>query len=93
MSYLDPATLVLVIAVTIILVLIQVLLEMRKRPREPKTVTRTLLQCMKCGERIETNYEPGDFIGLIKGKCRKCGGPTKIIGIYTINLEQKQGKP
>ncbi len=89
MNEFDTNLLIMVIILTVIILVIQLLLETRKKPREPKTITRTLLKCTSCGETIETNYEPGDFIGLIKGQCRKCGAPLKITAVYDIEITEK----
>ncbi|MEM4481153.1 MAG: hypothetical protein QXK88_02295 [Desulfurococcaceae archaeon] len=56
----------------------------RKRPRKTAYVVRELLVCMSCNYRVERDFEPGDFIGLIKGKCPSCGGDLKLRGIYSI---------
>ncbi len=83
-------------AITLLLVLVaialvaQLLLESRaKKKREPKYATKTLLKCTKCGYTIETDYEPGDFVGLIKRRCPKCGEPMIVYGIYDIEIKEK----
>lgn len=55
-----------------------------RRPRRSIHVVRELLVCTKCNYRVEKDFEPGDFIGLIKGKCPSCNGELKIKGIYAI---------
>ncbi len=60
------------------------LLETSRRPKEPETETKELLKCIKCGYTIEKEYSVGDFIGLVKDKCPKCGSPLKIIAIYDV---------
>ncbi len=59
-------------------------METRKKPKKPEYITKELLVCTKCGYQLETEYEPGDFIGMIKHKCPKCGAPMKIKAIYAI---------
>lgn len=89
MNGIDYNLIVIIVLFTVTILFIQLLLETRKKPREPKTVTRTLLKCTKCGETEETNYEPGDFIGLIKGQCRKCSAPLKVTAIYNMEISEK----
>lgn len=50
-------------------------------------VTRELLVCTKCNYRVEKDYEAGDFVGLLKGTCPKCGGSMKIRGIYAVEKQ------
>ncbi len=89
MNGIDYNLIVIIVLLTVTILFIQLLLETRKKPKEPKTVTRTLLKCTSCGETIETNYEPGDFIGLIKGKCKKCNSPLKVTAIYDVEISEK----
>jgi len=89
MNGIDYNLIVIIVLLTVTILFIQLLLETRKKPREPKTVTRTLLKCTSCGETIETNYEPGDFIGLIKGQCKKCNSPLRVTAIYDVEIPEK----
>lgn len=61
-----------------------------RRPRRSIYIVRELLECTRCKLTIERESEPGDFIGLIKGKCPSCNGDMKIKGIYAI--EKKSSK-
>ncbi len=85
----DNNMLVLLITAVTIALIMQLFLEAKTRRKEPKTITKTVLKCTKCGYTMETNYEPGDFITLIKGKCPKCGAPMQVYGIFDIELEEK----
>ncbi len=89
MNGIDYNLIVIIVLLTVTILFIQLLLETRRKPREPKTVTRTLLKCTACRETIETNYEPGDFIGLIKGQCKKCNSPLKVTAIYDVEIPEK----
>jgi hypothetical protein len=33
---------------------------------------------------VEKEFEPGDFIGMVKGKCPKCDGPMIVKAIYDV---------
>ncbi len=85
----DYTFIIVLVTLAVLAVLLQTYLEIKKRPKEPKTITRTLLKCIKCNYREEANYEVGDFIGLLKKKCSKCGQPMKIIAIYSIEIKEK----
>ncbi len=56
----------LLIAIAVALT-IYFLLETTTKPKEPETETKELLTCPKCGYSVEKTFEPGDFIGMIKG--------------------------
>ncbi len=86
----DYTFIVLFAVMIIVAVLLQIYMEMKKKPKEPKTIVKTLLECTKCRKREETNYETGDVIGVLKKKCSKCGNPMKIIGIYSIEIKEKR---
>lgn len=83
---LDPNTLynILMLAIVVALIVYLYLESRPKKPQREEYVTRVLLKCTSCGYRIERDFEAGDFIGLEKGKCPKCGGATKITGIYAV---------
>lgn len=65
---------------------------MLKKPKKPEYITRELVQCEKCGYREEKDYRLGDYVGLEYGKCPKCGGPTRVAGIYSVE-KKKAFKP
>lgn len=78
----------LVLLVLLLLMLIYLVYESySKRLRKPIYAIRELLVCNKCNYRIEKDFEPGDFIGLIKGKCPRCGGELKLRGIYAVEQQ------
>ncbi|MEM4717732.1 MAG: hypothetical protein QXE81_03105 [Desulfurococcaceae archaeon] len=56
----------------------------RRRPRRTLYIVRESLKCTKCGLIVEREFEPGDFIGIIKGKCPTCGGDLKVKSIYAV---------
>lgn len=56
----------------------------KKREESTKYVTREVLICLNCNYKVEKDFEPGDFIGLVKGKCPRCGGGMKIKGIFSV---------
>jgi len=56
----------------------------KKREESTKYVTRELLMCLNCNYRVEQDFEPGDFIGLVKGRCPNCGGLMKIKAIFSV---------
>ncbi|MEM1695667.1 MAG: hypothetical protein QXS14_01795 [Desulfurococcaceae archaeon] len=59
-----------------------------RRRRRPEYMIRELLVCVNCNYRVEKDHEAGDFIGLIKDTCPKCGGDLKIRGIYAVEKKQ-----
>jgi len=59
-----------------------------RRPKKTEKIIRERLVCTKCGYVVEREFEPGDFIGLVKGKCPSCGGDLKIKAIYAIEKEK-----
>ncbi|ABN69994.1 hypothetical protein Smar_0894 [Staphylothermus marinus F1] len=67
-----------------IIMAIYLYMEARRKPKKPEYKTIEILECTKCGYKIEKEYEPGDFIGMIKGKCPKCNSPMKIKAIYAV---------
>jgi rRNA maturation endonuclease Nob1 len=83
MSYLDPYTVFTIILVIILIV--YMFMETKRKPARIEYVTRELLVCYSCGFQVERDHEPGDFIGLVKGKCPRCGGDLKIKGIYSVD--------
>ncbi|WP_440060126.1 hypothetical protein ACSU1N_02965 [Thermogladius sp. 4427co] len=80
---LDPYTIFTIIL--IVLLVIYMFLETRRKPARAEYTTRVLLQCPTCGFQLEKDYEPGDMIGLKKGKCPRCGGDLKIRGVYSVS--------
>ncbi|MGC8983087.1 MAG: hypothetical protein ACP5KA_04975 [Desulfurococcaceae archaeon] len=75
-----------IIAILLALILIYYLYNAlrTRRKRKPEYAIREVLACMQCNYKLERDYEAGDFIGLLKGKCPKCGGQMKIRGIYAV---------
>ncbi len=85
-------TIIYTLIITTIVMVIYLYIELRKKPQKPEYDTKTLLKCPKCGYQIEKNYELGEFIGMIKGKCPKCNTPMKIIAIYAVEKTLKPRK-
>ncbi|MEM0355530.1 MAG: hypothetical protein QXO78_02125 [Desulfurococcaceae archaeon] len=80
----DNNTIIMIILFAILLI-ITVISEFRKRSRLVEYVTRELVECSICKYSYEEEYEPGDFISMIKGTCPKCGkGVLKIRAIYSV---------
>jgi hypothetical protein len=52
----------------------------------------TLLACHSCDSTGEREFQKGDFVGKVLGKCAKCKGEQYIRAIYAID-EKKTGKP
>ncbi len=59
---------------------------LKRRKKEPTYVTREVLMCLNCKYVVEKDFEPGDFIGLIRESCPRCGGKMKIKGIYSVEV-------
>lgn len=78
--------------VSAIVITVYFFMESIRKPGEPETETRELLVCGKCDYKVETRFEPGDFIGMIKGECPKCGSHLKIKAIYDVVKEEKNLK-
>lgn len=79
----------MLIFIILIFVLVYMALESRvRKQRKQEFITLEFLTCIKCGYNVEKNFEPGDFIGLIKGKCPKCGGDLKVKGIYAVEKDK-----
>ncbi|MEM0378862.1 MAG: hypothetical protein QXP68_07360 [Thermosphaera sp.] len=76
------------IAITILLIAYLILDTFMRKPKKKEYVTRELLKCAKCGLQVEREFEPGDFIGLAKDKCPKCGGELRVEGIYSVEKEK-----
>lgn len=75
----------LVLLVLLIVFIAYFYFEVRsRREKREESVTRVLLQCVNCGFKLERDFEAGDYIGLERGKCPKCGGTLKIRGIYAV---------
>jgi len=84
---LDPSTVIAVILAIVLALLVTMVRELRRKPRKPEYETVELLECSKCGYKVELLFEPGDFISMNKGKCPKCNTPLRITAIY--NVEKK----
>ena len=85
-------TIIYTLIITTIVMVIYLYMELRKKLQKPEYDTKTLLKCPKCGYQIEKNYELGEFIGMVKGKCSKCNTPMKIIAIYVVEKTLKPRK-
>ncbi|MEM0002441.1 MAG: hypothetical protein QXS24_01520 [Desulfurococcaceae archaeon] len=75
----------IILLVLLILIMIYLVYDSYiKKPRKKTYVVRELLTCTKCKFNVERDFEPGDFIGIIKGKCPSCGGDLKLKAIYAV---------
>lgn len=79
-----PDYIVVIGVIVAIILLLYLFLETRRKPRRKEYITKELLVCTKCEFQLETNYEPGDFISMIKGKCPKCNSAMRIKAIYAV---------
>lgn len=79
----SPTDIALIIAL-ILVVVFMIYDTYKRKPKKTTQIVRESLRCVKCGLVVEKDFEPGDFIGLIKGKCPTCGGDLKIKAIYAI---------
>lgn len=86
----DQTIINIVATVLLVLIVVYYLYDALKSRRRHKTeyTTRELLTCVKCDYRVEKDYETGDFIGLLKGSCPKCGGNLKVRGIYAVEKKK-----
>jgi len=85
--YVDNYTEILLLALLVLLVFYMIYESyIKKREKESMYVTREVLMCLNCKYVIEKDFEPGDFIGLIKDTCPRCGGKMKIKGIYSVEV-------
>jgi len=85
----EPANIAII--VLLLVIIIYMLYEVyARKPRRTLYHVRELLVCKRCSYRLERDFEPGDFIGLIKGKCPKCGGELKLQGIYAVELGKRE---
>jgi rRNA maturation endonuclease Nob1 len=80
---------VILLVVMLILIIYMIYDMYSRRPRRKTYHVKETLICTKCKYVVEREFEPGDFIGLIKGKCPTCGGDLKVKAIYAIEKEQK----
>lgn len=80
----DADTILYTALIGAVVMAIYLYIETRRKPRKPEYKTVELLECTKCKYKVEKEHKPGDFIGMIKGKCPKCTSPMKIIAIYAV---------
>ena len=59
----------------------------KNKPSTPKILT--IIQCTKCGYSKEREWKRGDFVGLVEGKCPKCGALMMIMNIYKESSEEQ----
>jgi len=65
-------------------------LNVKKRPKEPLTQTLCVLRCDLCDYTKVQDYEEGDFVFKVAGKCSKCDGSMKINDIYTVKIKKEK---
>ncbi len=76
--------------ISAIILSIYFMMESMRKPKEPEYETMEILECPKCGYTVTKEFEPGDFIGMIKGKCPKCGTPLIIKAIYEVEKKNEK---
>ncbi len=86
----DQNTMLILTIIALAILIIQLYMEYRRKPKQAKYIPKELVKCRKCGYEIERDYEPGDFISLVKGKCPKCGGELIVKAIYSVKLEERK---
>ncbi|WFO75661.1 hypothetical protein J4526_01910 [Desulfurococcaceae archaeon MEX13E-LK6-19] len=92
MIWQDYNFIIILILMSLIIVLLQMWIESRRRPPTKELITKTLLKCVKCGYSIERDFEPGDFVTMVKNRCPKCGEYMRVEAIYAIELQQYRRK-
>jgi len=63
----------------------------KKNTEEPKFYT--LVRCSKCGYEYTREWKEGDFVGMVEGKCPKCGALLKVEAIYKEGEEEEEKLP
>lgn len=60
-----------------------------KQPQVPSEKILTIIGCSNCDYREERNFVEGDYVFKELGPCKKCSGPSYIIGIYSITTKKE----
>ncbi|ALU11857.1 hypothetical protein EYM_05475 [Ignicoccus islandicus DSM 13165] len=92
MNYEDLVSIILLGAITFALT-ISMLMSVKKKNEESKGEFKTLIKCPKCGYERVREWKEGDFIGMIEGRCPKCGSLMKVEKIYKdVEEEEEENK-
>lgn len=85
LQQIQPQTLLIVAVVVVLILMITSLLSEFKKKGKSELVVKELLECINCKYSIESEYEPGDFVSMVKGKCPQCNkGVLKVKAIYSV---------
>lgn len=76
-----------------LLIFLALLRLLTRIPTPTKRVTLTVIQCTKCAFKNIRNFQVGDYIPKIVGKCPSCGGPFQIEAIYVEEKFMKKKIP
>jgi hypothetical protein len=68
------------------------LLQVQKKPEEPKKQTLTILECEACDLKTVRDYKEGDYVYKEIGKCNECDDILKITQIYSVKLKGEKAK-
>ncbi len=92
MNYEDLASIALIGIVTFVLTF-SMLMTAKKRNEEKKDEFKTVLKCPNCGYEVTREWKEGDFVGMVEGKCPKCGSLMRIEKIYKdVEEEEEESK-
>ncbi len=77
--------LVAIILLAILLAFSILMTERKKKPEAPKR-TITVIRCDNGDYETERDFQQGDFVGKVEGKCPKCGGVLRVHSIYVEEI-------
>ncbi len=69
------------------------LFNVKKKKNEEEKKFITVVKCPKCGFTKTRDWKEGDFVGMVEGKCPKCGSLMKIHAIYKEGEEEEEKLP
>ena len=68
-------------------------INIKKKNKEEEAKYYTLIRCTKCGYEYTREWKEGDFVGMVEGKCPKCGALLKVEAIYKEGEEEEEKLP
>ncbi|UXD21733.1 hypothetical protein IPA_07365 [Ignicoccus pacificus DSM 13166] len=89
MERLDDLVSLMLIGALVALTTAMMLVNSKKKKEEEKKFI-TVLKCPKCGFQKERDWKQGDFVGLVEGKCPKCGALMEVYAIYKEGEEEEE---
>jgi len=87
----DLISLTMIVALVVVTTVLMFTTNRRKKEEEKKFVT--VLKCSKCGYQREREWKEGDFVGMVEGKCPKCGSLMEVVAIYKEGEKEEEEKP